>query len=461
MNSPRIVPPGSAPGDAAPLRAGEFARLMAPAGPFEPGPHLAVAVSGGPDSLALSLLAASWARRRKGRVTALTVEHRLRAESAAEARQAGRWLKTHGISHRILPWRGEKPASGVQAAAREARLSHLADWCVRHRVLHLLTAHQMEDQAATVLLRLSAGSGGDGLAAMPLVQDLRAPDGAGIRLIRPLLAIPEARLKATLGNRGQAWIDDPSNRDRSYARTRLTVALDALGGEGMSVARLARAAHRAGSDRAALDSACGELLSRAAAPHPAGFVTLDWACWRAAPEAVSLRALIRLLTAVGGRPFGPRLKRVERLSESLRAAYPARAVTLGGCRIIPRRGALLICREPGAAEAALTLKPGERRLWDNRYRVHVPRRAEFRGACTLGKLGSDGIAALRRTMADGGRALETIPAPARPALPAFRDLDGLLAVPHLRYARSPGGDGCEAQYIGAGNRTGGVFGPVA
>ncbi len=455
MNTPRIVPPESAPGNAAPLRAAEFARLMAPAGPFEPAPHLAVAVSGGSDSLALCLLADGWARRRKGRVTALTVEHGLRAESAAEARQVGRWLKAHGISHRILPWRGDKPASGVQAAAREARRARLAAWCAGHHVLHLLTGHQMEDQAATVLLRLSAGSGGDGLAAMPLVQDVRTPDGAGLRLIRPLLSVPEARLKATLGKHAQAWVDDPSNRDRGYARTRLAAALDELGGEGMSVERLARAARRAGSDRAALDRACGELLAHSATPHPAGFATLDWACWRDASEAVSLRALIRLLTAVGGRPFGPRLERVERLSESLRTAYPARAATLGGCRIIPRRGALLICREPGAAEPALALKPGERRVWDNRFQVRLPRRADFRGTCSLGRLGSEGIAALRRALGDGRRA------PARPSLPAFRDLDGLLAVPHLRYARAPGGDGCEAQYIGAGNRAGGVFGPVA
>jgi len=394
-------------------------------------------------------------------VTALTVEHGLRPESAAEARQVGRWLKARAISHRILQWCGDKPKSGVQAAARAARMSLLANWCVRHHVLHLLTGPQMEAQAATVILRLCAGSGSDGLAAMPLVQDIRTPDGAGIRLVRPLLSVPENRLKATLGRRSQAWIDDPSNRDPGYARTRLTASIDALGDEGISVGRLARTAHRAGSDRAALDWAVCVLLGKAATLHPAGFATLEWEHWRTAPESVSLRALVRLLTVVGGRTFGPRLERAERLSEDLRTIYPVRASTLGGCRIMPRHGGLLICREPGVVEPALEMRPGERGIWDNRFQVCLPRRAKTRGKCTLGKLGLEGIASFRQVMADDGQALEVIPAPVRAALPAFRDLDGLLAVPHLKYARAPGGEECEAQYMGAGNRAGGVFGPIA
>ena len=460
MISPRIVSPENIPGDTLPLTIDDFSKLMAPAGPFEPAPHLAIAVSGGADSLALCLLANGWVRRRKGRVMALTVEHGLRQESAAEARQVGRWLKARNISHRILPWCGNKPTSGIQAAARAARMSRLTDWCARHHVLHLLTGHQMEDQAATVILRLSAGSGCDGLAAMPLVQDVRTPDGLGIRLIRPLLSVPEDRLKATLGRRSQAWIDDPSNHDRGYARTRLAASIDAFGNEGISVERLARVARRAGSDRAALDWSACVLLSKVAILHPAGFATLDWAIWRTAPESVSLRALIRLLTVVGGHTFGPRLERAERLSAELRISYPARAATLGGCRIMPQQGKVLICREPGLVEPDLKINPGDRGLWDNRFQIRLARRAKTHGECILGKLGLEGIAFFRRVMADRGQVLGSIPSPARPALPAFRDLDGLLAVPHLKYVREPGGKGCEAQYIGTGNRSGGVFGPI-
>ncbi|HZD25370.1 MAG TPA: tRNA lysidine(34) synthetase TilS, partial [Alphaproteobacteria bacterium] len=149
-----------------PLTAAEFAALMAPFAPFEATPALAVAVSGGADSLALALLADGWARRRGGVATALTVDHGLRPEAAAEARRVGRWLAARGIPHRILRWRGDKPATAVQAKARAARYALLADWCRRHGVLHLLTAHHRGDQAETVLMRLAHGSGVDGLAGM-------------------------------------------------------------------------------------------------------------------------------------------------------------------------------------------------------------------------------------------------------------------------------------------------------
>jgi len=112
----------------APLGADAFAGLMAGLGPFEDRPTLAVAVSGGADSLCLALLAAEWARARGGRAVALTVDHRLRAGSRAEARQVATWLGARGIAHHCLAWTGDKPPSGVQAAARTARYRLLGQW---------------------------------------------------------------------------------------------------------------------------------------------------------------------------------------------------------------------------------------------------------------------------------------------------------------------------------------------
>lgn len=459
MTSPRVVhPSGKDAGKA--LGPAEFARLMAPAGPFEPAPHLAIAVSGGADSMALTLLADAWARRRKGRVTALTVDHRLRPESSAEAGQVGRWLRRRGIAHKVLTWRGDKPTTGVQAAARAARMKLLAEWCARHHVLHLLSGHQLEDQAGTLILRLSAGSGGDGLAAMPLVQDLAGPGGASVRLVRPLLSIPGARLRTVLHGRGQAWADDPSNRKPAYARTGLVAALEELAPDGLAAQRLARTARRAGQDRAALERACGEALARFVAPHPAGYFDLDWAPWRNLPEAISLRVLNRLLASAGARDFGPRLARLERLWRELSDAYPKRAATLAGCRIVPHRGGLLICREPAAARERVALRSGDTRQWDRRFTVALGRGAEFNGKCTVGRLGSEGISTLRRQLTDEGAALARIPVPVRPSLPAFRDLDGVLAVPHLNYARSGAERRFQAAFCPVGSVGGGVFGPV-
>src|ERR1700693_3737439 len=127
--------------NAAPLTDAEFAARLDALGPFERAPRLAVAVSGGADSLALALFADAWARARGGRIAALTVDHRLRAASATEARQVGAWLAPRGIVHRTLAWEGPHPESDIQAAARAARYRLLEAWCEEQGILHLLTAH--------------------------------------------------------------------------------------------------------------------------------------------------------------------------------------------------------------------------------------------------------------------------------------------------------------------------------
>jgi len=222
--------------DQRPVTAVEFAALMAPLGPFEAPPRLAVAVSGGRDSLALALLTADWCRSTGGEVVGLTVDHRLRTGSGGEARQVGRWLAAAGIAHHVLVRRGELAAGSPQAAARAARYALLGDWCRRQGVLHLLIAHQQEDQAETLLLRLGRGSGLEGLAAMPAVVER-----VGLRLLRPLLAVPRRRLEATLAARGQPWIDDPSNEDPAYARTALRRLMPPLAAAGIDAGRLAAA----------------------------------------------------------------------------------------------------------------------------------------------------------------------------------------------------------------------------
>ena len=148
-----------------------FKKLMADMGPFETQPHIAVAVSGGADSLCLALLAGRWAKRMDGKATALTVDHGLRDQSAEEALQVGRWLHSEGMDHDILDWQGPKPKTGIQAAARAARYGLMQAWCREQEVLHLALAHTQDDQAETFLLRLGAGSGADGLAAMTAIRE--------------------------------------------------------------------------------------------------------------------------------------------------------------------------------------------------------------------------------------------------------------------------------------------------
>ncbi len=413
---------------AGPVSQRDFAALMARLGPFEPAPHIAVAVSGGADSLALALLLADWCRARKGRLLALTVDHGLRPAAAKEAAWVRKTLAGCGVQHQTLRWRGDKPASSIQAAARAARYRLLSDSCRSKGVLHLALGHHLDDQAETFLLRLGRGSGLDGLSAM-------APLSAGrdLRLLRPLLALPKSRLEATLRARGLGWIEDPSNRDPAFSRIRLRDLMPALAAEGLTPARLAATAGRLGQARAALETSLAACLAAAAVPDPAGFVTLDPAALAAAPREVSLRALARCLMTVGGTPYGPRLERLERLHDGVLMGSK-KAATLGGCRVIPRKSGLLVTREAAKA-AELAIRPGQRLLWDGRFSVHLGRRpGPCRGDLTLGPLGRGDRAQIRENSEDSG-ALRRLPAAVWPALPALRDGRGLVAVPALGYAR--------------------------
>ena len=409
-----------------------FSGLMAGLGPYEPAAHLAVAVSGGADSTALAFLVSDWALARGGQATALVVDHGLRADSAAEARATAKVLLDQGLRARVLRSHGPKPQANVQAAARAARYRLLTEWCRRHGVLHLALGHHRDDQAETLLLRLGRGSGLDGLAAMAPVVEL-----AEVRLLRPLLEVPRADLEATLRARGVAWIEDPSNRDRSHGRVRMRQLKDALAAEGLTAARLAATAGHLARARAALECAVADLLARSAKPDPAGVLWLKTEVFAAAPQEVRLRALARSLTMVGGADYAPRLASLTRLDGRILAGL-ARAATLGGCRILPRKGGLLLVREPAAAQP-VPVAPGQRLTWDGRFdmRLRRARPSESNGKLTLGPLGTAGWGNLAGKSAKNRQ--NTIPAAAGPAIPALFDRRGLLEAPLLGYRH--GGEG--------------------
>lgn len=414
---------GEADGHAArPVAAAEFAALMARFAPYEETPQLAVAVSGGADSLALALLADRWARAQGGGITALTVDHRLRHEAADEAAAVAAWLGRRGIAHTVLLRAGPLPRGAVQAAARFARYQLLEDWCAAHGVLHLLTAHHRDDQAETLLLRLARGSGLNGLAGMAALVEHGA-----CRVLRPLLAIEPARLKATLGAEGQSWIDDPSNFDPAYARVRLRSAAAILGAAGLVPGRLAATARHLARARATLETGVAELMAASVVVDAAGFAMLDAARLVVAPRELALRALGAIVATVGGTSYPPRFAGLSRLHAALTATLRS-GQTLGGCRILPRRNQILVCREPHAVAPPVAAPPGATVRWDGRFVLRLDRDAP--AGLALGALGA-GPEASEAAHAAG----LTVPAAARPSLPALRDATGVWAVPHLDFRR--------------------------
>lgn len=264
---------------------------------WKDAPALVLAVSGGPDSVALMWLAARWRRalKRGPDLIAVTVDHGLRPEAAREARDVKRLAKTLELPHRTLRWTGDKPQNGIPAAARQARYLLLAKAAQAARASHILTAHTRDDQAETVLMRMARGSGIAGLAAMS-----RQSERHGVVLARPFLHVAKSRLIATLSKAKVGFADDPTNRDVSFTRPRLRALLPALAEEGCDSRNLARLASRMARAHAALEIAVdGAERFLALRDEGVSRPGVDGATFAALPEEIRLRLLSRMIDRVG------------------------------------------------------------------------------------------------------------------------------------------------------------------
>lgn len=328
---------------------------------FPLAPHLAVAVSGGADSMACALLAAAWAAPRGVRLTALTVDHGLRTESAAEAAQVAVWMRERGISHHILTPPPQHHSNNLQENARQRRYDALAQWCRAHAVGCCLVAHHAQDQAETVALHTARGDTADGASGMSAVRRYR-----DVWFLRPLLATRRDRLRLYLQQQQAAWIEDPSNRNRQFARVRIR---EALAADPEALTDYLAQALVAGQERAARAKAVAEWASRCVGVHPAGYAEMNVSIWCGAPEALANQLLADTLTAIGGRTARPRRAETERLAAALRSSAPRR--TLHGCmvEVLVDAVTLRISREAARVAPPIRLSGEGHTRWDDRFAV--------------------------------------------------------------------------------------------
>jgi tRNA(Ile)-lysidine synthase len=318
------------------------ARIEALFEPLGRARTLLIAVSGGPDSTALLLMAAEWARRRgRTRIEAATVDHGLRPESVEEAEAVAALCARLGVAHCILQWKGAKPASRLQERAREARYRLLIGHAKAIGADALLTAHHADDQAETVLFRLLRGSGVAGLRGMELMTTRE-----GMTIARPLIGLKKRDLIAFAEAHGAPFVDDPSNADPRFARTRLRALLARLGEEGLDAEALDRLARRAGETEQALAHLTAEVEARLGPEE-----TIDVRALYAAPIAIVQRILTRRIATAGGRdPSRIGLEKIEALALSLRAALRERrayAANVGGALVrLTVKGRLSVAPEP-------------------------------------------------------------------------------------------------------------------
>jgi tRNA(Ile)-lysidine synthase len=353
---------------------------------------VAVGFSGGGDSLALLLLTLDWARARGRPVLSLTVDHQLQPQSAAWTRDAVAKAVALGAQARALAWTGDKPATGLSAAARRARHALLAQAARDAGAKVLLLGHTANDLAEAAAMRAEGSSVSDPRDWSPSPV---WPAGRGVMLLRPLLGDRRADLRAWLNGRGETWLDDPANDDPRSAR--------------------ARARH----------AGVGLVDTPPAEPRSPPIFEGDLHGVIQLRREVAAAHLAAACLCAAGTERPPRGERLERLVARLRSGESFTA-TLAGARIEANGDRVRVCRDAGETArgglAVLTLSPGETGVWDGRYEITA-------GAAAITVRSLKGLAAgLPR---DQREALKAVPAAARPALPAVVDQAGAATCPVL------------------------------
>ena len=356
-----------------------FDLAQAAFGPVPPA-KLGLAVSGGSDSMAmLHLFAqAGWP------VQAATVDHRLRPEAAEESAFVAGVCKGLGVPHTKLVWNHGAVPGNLMQAASAARYRLLADWARDQGIAQVALAHTADDQAETFLMGLSRAAGLDGLTGM-------RPEFShdGVTFTRPFLQASRADLRASLQRRGLAWVDDPTNDNDRFTRTRARRALQALKPLGITVDRLATVIHNLAMAQGALSDAVARAGRDTVHPF-AGALSFQRQAFLdlgAEVDRLLLQAMLGWMADLAHAP------RADSIANLCRAIAQGRDATLAGCRLRHRDGSYTMTREQRAVGGAVSPDA----LWDRRWRVAGPAPS----GATLGALGAEGLRALANWRATG------------------------------------------------------------
>ncbi len=314
-------------------------------GPFETFPVVAVAVSGGGDSLALTFLLHQWVQGCGGKLIALHVDHGLRPTSRHEALTLQSWLEAKGIDVHVLSWYPSLPLSNIQEKARDARYHFLKTFCENHHILHLFLAHHRQDQEETYFYRLSKKSGPDGLAGMAAIEEQ-----ASLRLLRPLLDFSKQELKEVLGD--HPFIQDPSNINPAFWRPRFRLEnapLEAPHLKDLGIKRYQR------------EKVLAAALGRYVCVSDWGYATLQ----EDVPEDLKNQVWGHVLTTIGGHGYPVGSQMVTGLLKRL----PVDKTTAGGCLIMKQKGSYFVTREWGRLHVRHDLDTSDSFLWDGRFLI--------------------------------------------------------------------------------------------
>lgn len=319
-----------------------------------------VAVSGGSDSIALLLLASSWAKSVDASLQVVTIDHGLRPEAAAEAAFVSGVSEGLGLPHLTLAWDGIKPESGISQAARNARYELLEEFAFDIGAKTILVGHTANDQAETILMRNARGEEGQqgrGLSGIAPLMILPKRTN----LMRPLLNITRTELRSYLKEMNQSWIEDPSNSDEAYERVRIR---NTLGDDKKRISELCRFAKLSGELRKSNAIAASAILSEHIRVSQGPLYSIPNSALVEIPKAVKKLVLQVMIAISGGAAYFVSECSVEKI---LADDFEGR-ITMGHCVIEKNKGALKFYREKRNLPS-IVVGPGDHVIWDGRYYI--------------------------------------------------------------------------------------------
>ena len=359
-----------------------FFKVMDTLGPYEKNPHLAVAVSGGSDSLCLAILAQEWANNRGGKITALIVDHGLRKNSGKECKETQNILKKRKIFSHCFKWKLSKiPKKGVQEKAREFRYNIFEDWCFKKNIVHLLVAHHFEDQKETFLMRLNDNSNIYGLACMPKILFKKK-----IRILRPLLDLKKKEIIKYLKEKKVNWIEDPTNVSSKYSRNRLRKILPKLEKKGLTDNKLKKILKRAQKERKKIENKLADWLNKYVDINSLGYALINFSSLKLLNKDDFIFIFSRILNMISGSFYVPKSKYVYNFYKKIKSNETINHSNLGGCHIFFFKERLYVCREIFKKDRKQKINfQFNKIVWDNRFEIEQKKDKNFLLKKELGK----------------------------------------------------------------------------
>ncbi len=359
-----------------------FFKIMDSFGSYEKNPHLAVAVSGGCDSLFLAVLTQKWVSTKGGKVTALIVDHGLRKNSVNECKKTRRILKKRKIPSYCFKWKQSKiTKKAVQEKAREFRYNVFEDWCFKKNIVHLLVAHHFEDQKETFLMRLNDNSNVYGLACMPKILFKKK-----IRILRPLLDLKKKEIIEYLTEKKINWVEDPTNLSSKYLRNRLRKILPKLEKKGLTDNKLKKILKRAQKERKKIENKSTAWLIKNVEIDSFGYASINFNSLKLLNKYDFTFIFSRILNIISGSIYTPKSQYVYNFYKKINSHKTANNANLGGCHILFLKKRLYVCREIFKKNRKQNINfQFNKIIWDNRFEIEYKKNINFFLKKKLGK----------------------------------------------------------------------------